>query len=143
MPEILSYRRVQKFIYPQKALKSALDKYSINAAKSNPAFSLFCRTPTNAQKLLTVPSFSIWVCISGNSFFPSCILYFINVCWGILSILSTPFYTFALFLTRGGRSKKKFFAFLERVRGAQPSPKATAGQGGEKNNEADVRLLFS
>ena len=36
---------------------------------------------------------------------------------------------------------KKFLAFLERVRWAQPSPTATAGQGGEKNNEADVRLF--
>ena len=44
--------------HPQKAPESALDKYSINAEKSNPQFSVFCRTPTNAQKWLSVPSFA-------------------------------------------------------------------------------------
>ena len=43
---------------PQKTPKSVFDKYSINAGKSNPSFSVFCRTPTNAQNLLTVPSFA-------------------------------------------------------------------------------------
>ena len=43
---------------PQKARGSAFDKYSINAGKSNPQIYLFCRTPTNAQKRLSVPSFA-------------------------------------------------------------------------------------
>ena len=45
-------------LHPQKAPESAFDKYSINAGKSNPQVSLFCRTPTNAQKRLSVPSFA-------------------------------------------------------------------------------------
>ena len=44
--------------YPQKAPRSAFDKYSINAEKSNQQFSLFCRTLPNAQKRLSVPSFA-------------------------------------------------------------------------------------
>ena len=44
--------------HPQKAPESAFDKYSINAEKSNPQFSIFCQTPTNAQKRLSVPSFA-------------------------------------------------------------------------------------
>ena len=44
--------------HPQNAPESAFDKYSINAGKSNQQFSLFCGTPTNAQKRLSVPSFA-------------------------------------------------------------------------------------
>ena len=44
--------------HPQKSAESAFDKYSINAGKSNQLFSLFCRSPTNAQKRLSVPSFA-------------------------------------------------------------------------------------
>ena len=43
--------------HPQKAPRNAFDKYSINAGKNNPSFSVFCRTPTNAQKRLAVPNF--------------------------------------------------------------------------------------
>ena len=44
--------------HPQKARGSAFDKYSMNAEKSNPQIYLFCQTPTNAQKRLSVPSFA-------------------------------------------------------------------------------------
>ena len=44
--------------HPQKAPESAFDKYSINAGKSNQQFSVFCLTPINAQKRLSVPSFA-------------------------------------------------------------------------------------
>ena len=44
--------------HPQKARGNAFDKYSMNAEKSNPQIYLFCQTPTNAQKRLSVPSFA-------------------------------------------------------------------------------------
>ncbi len=44
--------------HPQKARGSAFDKYSIKAGKSNQQLYLFCGTPTNAQKRLSVPSFA-------------------------------------------------------------------------------------
>ena len=45
-------------LHPQKAPESTFDKYSINAGKSNQQIYLFCGTPTNAQKRLSVPSFT-------------------------------------------------------------------------------------
>jgi hypothetical protein len=48
----------KKSFHPQKAPRSTFDKYSIKAGKSNQQFSVFCRTPTNAQKRLSVPSFA-------------------------------------------------------------------------------------
>ena len=48
----------KKSFHPQKAPRSAFDKYSIKAGKSNQQFSVFCRTPTNAQKRLSVPRFA-------------------------------------------------------------------------------------
>ena len=43
---------------PQKQCSMAHFKYSLNAGKSNQQVSLFCRTPTNAQQRLSVPSFA-------------------------------------------------------------------------------------